>query len=116
MLVGCDWSQIELRAAAWISKDPALTKAFIDGTDIHALTASNFTGGDIKVVVKERRQAAKPVNFGAIFGMGARKLAAYAFGSYGVEISESVAKQQLDKFHRRFGLLKLHQDNHAAVV
>jgi DNA polymerase-1 len=115
VLVGCDWNQIEMRAAAWISRDPALTRIYAEGLDIHAETAANFIRCDIKAVTKAQRQAAKPVNFGSIFGIGPQSLAAYAFSSYGVEMTETAAKQQLNAFHRRFGMLKFYQDNHAAI-
>jgi DNA polymerase I len=65
--VGGDFSSMELRAAAHISGDRAMTAAFAHGVDLHRLTASRMTGKLLEDVTAEERQAAKPVNFGAIF-------------------------------------------------
>jgi DNA polymerase-1 len=44
VLVGCDWSQVKMRAAAWLYRDPVLTQIFADGRDIHAETAARIAG------------------------------------------------------------------------
>jgi hypothetical protein len=71
MLVGCDWSQIELRAAAWIGGDQELSRIYEEGRDLHKEMASTITGVPLDQVTKEQRQAAKPVSFGALYGIGA---------------------------------------------
>ena len=74
LLVGADYSQIELRVMAHLSNDPALLAAFRAGEDVHASTARrvfNVTGE----LDPELRARAKVVNFGVMYGMGARSLA-----------------------------------------
>jgi DNA polymerase-1 len=58
-----------------MAKDTSFIKAFQDGADIHALTASQVLGKDIKDVTKAERSAAKAINFGILYGMGVRNLA-----------------------------------------
>jgi DNA polymerase-1 len=64
MLVLGDYNMMEMRAAAHISRDPVMTKAFKDGLDLHIVTASHITGKKPEDITKEDRQAAKAVNFG----------------------------------------------------
>ncbi|MFO7611050.1 MAG: DNA polymerase, partial [Clostridia bacterium] len=71
-LVIADYSQIELRVAAQIARDEMMIEAYRNGGDLHKLTASLITGTPIESVTKKQRQAAKAVNFGLIFAMGAR--------------------------------------------
>lgn len=72
VLVGVDYNQMELRAAAWISGDVELTRAYEQGLDVHALTAATINGIEPEMVTKDQRAAAKPVNFGSIYGMSPR--------------------------------------------
>ncbi len=69
VLVGADYSQIELRVLAHISGDETLRKAFISGEDIHTRTASEVFGVPREEVTKEMRSAAKAVNFGIVYGI-----------------------------------------------
>ena len=69
VLVGADYSQIELRVLAHLSKDEALTSAFVSGGDIHARTAAEVFGVPQDEVTKEMRSAAKAVNFGIVYGI-----------------------------------------------
>ena len=98
LLVIGDYSQIELRVAAEISHDQRMIDAFQRNQDIHCLTASLLIGKDINKVTKEERQAAKAVNFGLLYAMGARGLQLYAQNSYGVEMTN----QQAVDFRQRF--------------
>jgi DNA polymerase-1 len=75
VLVGADYSQIELRVLAHISGDPGLLQAFHEGQDIHASTAAVVYGIPIEQVTLEQRNFAKRVNFGLLYGMGAFRLA-----------------------------------------
>jgi DNA polymerase-1 len=113
LLVGCDWSQIEMRAAAWIAHDRALTQVYAEGRDLHAETAARVLGVPIGQVSKEQRQAAKPVNFGAIYGIGPRSLAEDAFANYGVEMSENQARLALDRFFATYSQLSQWRRDHA---
>jgi DNA polymerase-1 len=91
VLVGADYSQIELRVLAHLSEDPSLLEAFHGGEDIHAATARRiFTvTGD---VAPELRARAKTVNFGVLYGMGARSLAQ----QMGLELKD--AKEFIDGY------------------
>jgi DNA polymerase-1 len=74
LLVGADYSQIELRVMAHLSEDPQLIAAFESGEDVHASTARRIFGiekGDLDPALRAR---AKVVNFGVMYGMGARSL------------------------------------------
>jgi DNA polymerase-1 len=72
-ILSVDYSQIELRMLAHLSKDPELSNAFLKGLDIHSITAAKIF--HTTEVGKEMRAAAKTVNFGVIYGMSAFRLA-----------------------------------------
>ena len=74
-LVSADYSQIELRLLAEIADVPALRQAFKDGTDIHALTASEMFGVPVQGMPADVRRRAKAINFGIIYGISAFGLA-----------------------------------------
>ncbi len=74
-LLSFDYSQIELRIMAHLSEDPALLRAFAQGADIHRATAAEVLGKPLETVTHEERRAAKAINFGLIYGMGAFGLA-----------------------------------------
>ena len=68
-IVDADYSQIELRVLSHISKDKVMQKAFIDGIDVHKVTASQVFGVNIEDVTKQMRSKAKAVNFGIVYGI-----------------------------------------------
>jgi DNA polymerase-1 len=70
-IVSADYSQIELRIIAEISKDPNMRQAFIDNIDIHTATAAKVYGVGIEDVDSTQRRNAKAVNFGIIYGQSA---------------------------------------------
>ncbi|MEN1944163.1 DNA polymerase I [Luteimonas sp. MJ293] len=75
VLVACDYSQIELRIMAHLSGDAGLLGAFAAGADIHAATAAEVFGRKLEEVTADERRAAKAINFGLMYGMGAWGLA-----------------------------------------
>ncbi len=68
-LLGADYSQIELRILAHLSRDPGLIEAFESGQDIHSATASSVYGVPIDRVDAEMRRIAKVMNFGVVYGL-----------------------------------------------
>lgn len=74
-LADADYSQIELRVLAHITNDVMLTKAFVEGVDIHTLTASQVFKVSTSEVTSEMRRRAKAVNFGIVYGIGDFSLA-----------------------------------------
>jgi len=75
-LVIADYSQIELRILAEVSGDPAFVTAFQRGDDLHRLTAATMYGVPMEQVTKDQRSDAKRINFGLMYGRGARSLSA----------------------------------------
>jgi DNA polymerase-1 len=96
-LVGIDYSQIELRLLAHFSGDPTLVNAFNNGDDIHYQTAVTLFGKDD---AKDKRHIAKTINFGLIYGMGAKKLAET------LKISTKEAKSYIDSYFENFATVK----------
>ncbi len=75
VLVDADYSQIELRVLAHIADDQVMQKAFIDGSDIHTVTASQVFGVPLEEVTPLQRRHAKAVNFGIVYGISEFSLA-----------------------------------------
>ena len=75
-LVIADYSQIELRILADWSQDVALVKALLSGEDLHCVTASQMFGISLEQVSKDQRAAAKQLNYGIMYGLGAQGLGA----------------------------------------
>jgi len=95
-LVSADYSQIELRLLAEIAGIEALKKAFREGLDIHAMTASEMFGVPVKGMPGEIRRRAKAINFGIIYGISAFGLA----NQLGIEREEAGA--YIRKYFERF--------------
>jgi DNA polymerase I-like protein with 3'-5' exonuclease and polymerase domains len=98
LLVVADMSQIELRIACWMFEDEAMTAAFREGKDIHTETAARISSVPVEEVTAAQRDKAKAANFGSIYGMSARGLAAYAFSGFGILMTEAEAQAILDTF------------------
>lgn len=69
VLITADYSQVELRLLAHLSRDPGLTQAFLDGEDIHAAVAAQIHAVPLEEVTREQRSGAKMVNFGIVYGV-----------------------------------------------
>lgn len=97
-----DYSQIELRVAAELSRDAAMLDAYRNGIDLHSLTASKVSGKPIGSITKTDRQMAKAVNFGFLFGLGSKKFSHYAKKSYGAEVTAQEASQAIKTFRQTY--------------
>ena len=75
-LVIADYSQVELRILAEVSDDPAFVRAFQEEEDLHRVTAASMFGVEKDEVTKDQRSAAKRINFGLMYGRGAKSLSA----------------------------------------
>jgi DNA polymerase-1 len=96
VLVSADYSQIELRIMAHLSGDAELCDSFRRGEDIHARTAALMFGGEAAAVTGEQRRAAKAINFGIIYGMGAYGL------SQQLAIDQKQAKEFIERYFERY--------------
>ena len=99
-ILAADYSQIELRILAHLSKDPILTAAFSAGEDIHTRTASEVFGVNPEHVTREMRDRAKAVNFGIVYGISDYGLAR------DIKVSRSVAREYIDSYFRRYAGVK----------
>ncbi|MAG44320.1 hypothetical protein CL633_00295 [bacterium] len=97
LLVSADYSQIELRIAAAIAKDAKMIQAFRDDEDIHARTAAEIFNIKINKVNKDQRRQAKTLNFGVLYGMGARSFAQSA------KMSIDQARSFIEDYMMEFG-------------
>lgn len=100
LLIAADYSQIELRLLAHFSKDATLLQAFKAGEDIHAHTAALIFEKAPDQISADQRRMAKTINFGLLYGMGARKL------SQELKISEREATDFIVRYFARLGALK----------
>ncbi len=103
-LISADYSQIELRLAAHLSKDRTFIEAFNNDEDIHARTAAELFKVDTEQVDIEMRTMAKSVNFGILYGMSSFKLAK------DMKISEREASDFINGYFDRFSSIKLWQN------
>ncbi len=99
-IISADYSQIELRLIAEISDEENMIKAFQEGQDIHASTASKLFKVPLDEVTKTQRSQAKTVNFGIIYGQSAFALAEQT------GLSRTEAKQMIDEYYKTYPKLK----------
>jgi len=104
LFFSADYSQIELRLMAHLSRDKSMIDDFLSGNDIHAATASKIFKVDIKEVTREMRSRAKTANFGIIYGIS-------SFGlSERLTIGRSEAKELIDGYFSSYPGVKAYMD------
>jgi len=104
-LISFDYSQIELRLAAEISKDKNFTQAFLNGIDIHASTAKEIFNLKDKDITLDHRRKAKAINFGILYGISPYGLAKQ------LSITNSEAKNYIEKYFSRYPKIKEYMDD-----
>lgn len=104
-LIAADYSQIELRLIAAISEEENMIKAFQNGNDIHASTASKLFHIPLEEVTKTQRSQAKTVNFGILYGQGAFALAEQT------GLSRKEAKEMIESYFETYPNLKKYMAN-----
>ncbi|NVZ29173.1 DNA polymerase I [Pseudomonas gingeri] len=95
-LLAADYSQIELRIMAHLSKDEGLLNAFRDNLDVHTATAAEVFKVELDEVTSDQRRSAKAINFGLIYGMGAQKL------GKDIGVDTKTAKAYIDVYFARY--------------
>lgn len=104
VFLAADYSQIELRLMAHLSKDNSMISDFLSGNDIHSATASKIFNVDIKEVTREMRSRAKTANFGIIYGIS-------SFGlSERLTIGRKEAKELIDGYFNSYPGVKTYMD------
>jgi DNA polymerase-1 len=103
-VVSADYSQIELRIMAHLSRDENLLAAFYSGEDVHRRTASEIFGLPPEQVTSEQRRYAKTINFGLIYGMSSFGLAQQ------LGIERAAAQQYMDRYFLRYPGVKAYMD------
>ncbi len=109
-LVSADYSQIELRLLAHMSKDNSLIESFNNNIDIHSSTASEVFNVEIQNVTPEMRRTAKAVNFGIIYGISEYGL------SQNIHSSILQAKYYINQYFERYPLVKEFMKNNIQTV
>ncbi|MEP0707739.1 MAG: DNA polymerase I [Parvibaculum sp.] len=105
LLISADYSQIELRLLAHIADIEALKKAFAEGLDIHAMTASEMFNTPIEGMDPSVRRRAKAINFGIIYGISAFGLANQ------LGIARGEAGEYIDRYFKRFPGIRAYMDD-----
>ena len=104
VFLSADYSQIELRLIAHLSKDKSMIADFLSGNDIHAATAAKIFGVEIKDVTREMRSRAKTANFGIIYGISSYGL------SERLTIGRKEAKDLIDGYFNSYPGVKIYMD------
>lgn len=115
-IIDADYSQVELRIVAHYTQDKAMLRAYTLGRDIHMETAMAITGLTEDEIDSETRKKAKAVNFGFVYGMGAKKFQSYARDNYGVKVTYEEAKRVRKDYFAQFSALhSWHQRQRSAA-
>ncbi|MBR7617811.1 DNA polymerase I [Phenylobacterium sp. 20VBR1] len=110
VLISADYSQIELRLLAHVGDIPQLKKAFLEGQDIHAATASEMFGVPIEGMPAETRRRAKAINFGIVYGISAFGLANQ------LSIPQDEAGAYIKTYFERFPGIRTYMDRTKQAV
>ena len=110
VFLACDYSQIELRLLAHLSKDKNLIQSFHDGADFHAATASRIFDVPLDQVTPEMRSSAKAVNFGIVYGQTAFSL------SQQLGIDRKEAQQMIDRYFAAYPGVRTYLDQTIAFA
>ena len=105
LILSADYSQIELRLLAHVSKDENLIHAFTSGEDVHTMTAANVFGVELSEVTKDMRRKAKAVNFGIVYGQSKYGLAK------SIGISNAEAQEFIDKYFEHYPGVKQYMED-----
>lgn len=104
--IEADYSQVELRVVAYLSRDRTMLHLYKTGADIHTATAASVLGIPESQVSKDDRKKAKAVNFGFVYGMGWRKFISTAFEKYNAVFTEEEARAVRAAFFEHFSGLQ----------
>ncbi|WP_029523671.1 DNA polymerase [Persephonella sp. KM09-Lau-8] len=110
VLIGADYPQIELRIAAVYTRDKNMIELFKKGIDLHKLIVSKVMNIPYEEINEELRQMGKPVNFGALYGMSAKKLMEYARNVYSVNMNYDEARVFLKIYKETYPQIAQWQD------
>ena len=103
-LLAADYSQIELRIMAHLSRDEGLMNAFRHNLDVHTATAAEVFKVELADVTSDQRRSAKAINFGLIYGMGAQKL------GKDIGVDAKTAKAYIDTYFARYPGVRQYMD------
>jgi len=117
ILISVDLSQAELRVAAWEAREKTMLRLYNEGKDLHQATAARTMHVSVEAfllmaedIQDEKRQGAKAVNFGYLFGMWWKKFKTYAKTTYHVEFTDEQAKESYDAYFDLYkGLVNWHK-------
>jgi len=105
VIMSADYSQIELRIMAHLSKDKRLIQAFNNNEDIHKITAAEIFDTPLENISNEQRRYAKVINFGLIYGMGPFSLAK------NLNIERSAAQNYIERYFTQYPSVKKYMEN-----
>jgi DNA polymerase I-like protein with 3'-5' exonuclease and polymerase domains/uracil-DNA glycosylase len=122
-IISCDLSQIELRIVAWMAGERNMIALYNQGLDIHAATAAATMGISLEdfnlldpKLKKAKRQLAKAINFGFIYGMWWRKFVTYAKTEYNVDVTDGEAEKFRNDFFAKYPDLEDWHDHYRNEV
>ncbi len=110
VLLSADYSQVELRILAHVSKDPAFLNAFANGEDIHAATAALLFGVPLEQVTKDMRRLGKTINFGVVYGISDWGVAGRT------ELSREESRKLINDYYAKYARITEYLDRTKAMA